>query len=370
MPAYYVGLMSGTSVDGIDAVLVDLSDARPVLLAAGTRNWDTTLREAILATLDQPSRVSLESLGQLDAALGDAFADAALDVVREAGLQPDQIVAIGSHGQTLFHAPSARPPFSLQVGDPSRIAAKTGVTTVADFRRRDIAEGGQGAPLVPAFHRAVFGDRSRSRAVLNIGGIANLTLLPAGADAVSGFDTGPGNVLLDAWIDRQRGLAFDREGAWARSGSCHQPLLERLLQQPYLQRQPPKSTGRELFSLRWLEALLDPDFRALAPADVQATLAEFTATTVAAALARFAPPVDELFVCGGGAHNRFLMQRLSALLPNCPVDTTDALGLGPDWVEATAFAWLARQTLEGRPGNIPGVTGARRTAVLGAIYPA
>ena len=241
---------------------------------------------------------------------------------------------------------------------------------MADFRRRDIAEGGQGAPLVPAFHHAVFSDRSRSRAVLNIGGIANLTLLPAGSDAVSGFDTGPGNVLLDAWIDRRRGLAFDREGEWARSGSCHQPLLERLLQQPYLQRQPPKSTGRELFSLRWLEDLLDPDFRALAAADVQATLAEFTATTVATALARFAPPVDELFVCGGGAHNSFLMQRLSALMPACPVDTTDALGLAPDWVEAAAFAWLARQTLEGRPGSMPGVTGARRSAVLGAIYPA
>ena len=370
MPAYYIGLMSGTSVDGIDAVVADFSAARPALLAAGTTAYTPQLRAQILATLDNPSRVSLQSLGQLDAALGDAFAQAALAIATEAGLPPAQICAIGSHGQTLFHAPSANPPFSMQVGDASRIAAKTGITTVADFRRRDIAEGGQGAPLVPAFHRALFSEPSLSRAILNIGGISNLTLLPAAAGPVSGFDTGPGNLLLDAWIGKHRSLPFDHDGEWARSGNCHGPLLKRLLQQPYFEQPPPKSTGRELFSLRWLENLLSPDFQALAANDVQATLAEFTAATIAGALARFAPAMDEVSVCGGGAHNSFVMQRLAALLPGCRLNTTAALGLHPDWVEATAFAWLARETLEGRPGNLPGVTGASRPAVLGAIYPA
>jgi len=370
MPAYYIGLMSGTSVDGIDAVVADFSAARPALLAAGTTAYTPQLREQLLATLDNPSRVSLQSLGQLDAALGDAFARTALAIAAEAGLPMAQISAIGSHGQTLFHAPSANPPFSMQVGDASRIAAKTGVTTVADFRRRDIAEGGQGAPLVPAFHRALFSEPSLSRAILNIGGISNLTLLPAAAGPVSGFDTGPGNLLLDAWIGKHRSQPFDRDGEWARSGNCHDSLLECLLQHPYFAQPPPKSTGRELFSLRWLENLLRSDFQALAANDVQATLAEFTAATIAGALARFAPAMDEVSVCGGGAHNSFVMQRLAALLPDCRLNTTAALGLHPDWVEATAFAWLARETLEGRPGNLPGVTGARRPVVLGAIYPA
>jgi anhydro-N-acetylmuramic acid kinase len=368
MPAYYIGLMSGTSVDGIDAVVVDLATDEPVLLAARTTAWDSALRECILATLTHPTQVSLESIGQLDAALGEAFADAALAITREAKLVPAEITALGSHGQTLFHAPSASPPFTIQAGDASRIAAKSGITTVADFRRRDVAEGGQGAPLVPAFHQALFSKPGVSRAILNIGGIANLTLLPADARPVSGFDSGPGNVLLDAWVSKHRGQPFDRDGEWAGSGSCCQPLLERLLRQPYFRQPPPKSTGRELFSLSWLEQILTPEFQHLPASDIQATLVELTAATVAAALRQSASLIDELFICGGGAHNRHLMRRLAALLPACEIATTEALGLHPDWVEATAFAWLAKQTLDGKPGNLPSVTGARRAAILGAIY--
>ncbi len=370
MPAYYIGLMSGTSVDGIDAVLVDLATNKPVLLAARTTAWDAALRGRILATLNDPTQVSLVALGQLDAALGEAFAEAALTIIRAASLEPAQITAVGSHGQTLFHAASANPAFSMQAGDASRIAAKTGITTVADFRRRDIAEGGQGAPLVPAFHQALFSQPGVSRAILNIGGIANLTLLPADLGPATGFDTGPGNVLLDAWIAKHRAQPFDRDGEWAGSGTCCQTLLEQLLQQPYFRQAPPKSTGRELFNLDWLEQNLTPEFENLPASDVQATLVELTATTVAKALAETAAPLDELFVCGGGAHNRFLMQRLAALLPTCRIATTEALGLHPDWVEATAFAWLAKQTLGGKPGNLPSVTGARRATILGAIYPA
>jgi anhydro-N-acetylmuramic acid kinase len=370
MPAYYIGLMSGTSVDGIDAVLVDLSNDRPALLAAQTTDWNADLRENIFRTLNRPDEVSLDALGRLDAALGEAFAEAALAIVGAAGLKPADITAIGSHGQTLFHAPCAQPPFTLQTGDASRIAARTGITTIADFRRRDIAEGGQGAPLVPAFHQALFSQAGVSRAILNIGGIANLTLLPADNQPVTGFDTGPGNVLMDAWTARHRGQAFDSDGVWARSGTCNQALLAQLLQQPYLHLRPPKSTGRELFCIQWLDTVLADGFSTLPADSVQATLAEFTAASIVTALMQYSQAVDELFVCGGGAHNSYLLQRIQALLPACRMASTAALGLQPDWVEATAFAWLAKQTLAGAPGNLPGVTGARRAAVLGAIYPA
>ena len=369
MPAYYIGLMSGTSVDGIDAVLADFSQAQAVILAAQSSDWQPSLRERILDVVNQPAQVSLHTLGLLDAELGEAFAAAALAVIKTAGLQAAQITAIGSHGQTLFHAPDATHPFSIQAGDANLVAARTGITTVADFRRRDMAAGGQGAPLVPAFHQGQFSKPGVARTILNIGGIANVTLLPANTAPVTGFDTGPGNVLLDAWIGEHRGERFDRDGAWAASGACCQPLLERLMQEPYLGLPPPKSTGRELFNPVWLQDILLPAFAALPAADVQATLAEFTAASIARALQQFAASTDELFVCGGGAHNRFLIQRLQALLPACPIATTEALGLHPDWVEATAFAWLAKQTLEGKPGNLPSVTGAGRPAVLGAIYP-
>ncbi len=369
MPEYYLGLMSGTSIDGIDAALVDLSGDIPALLTALTCPWPARLHDRILETVAAPQSVSLQDAGALDAELGEQFADAALDLIAKAGLQTGQITAIGSHGQTLFHAPGGNPAFSMQAGDANRIAEKTGITTVADFRRRDIAAGGQGAPLVPAFHQALFHDPATSRAVLNIGGMANLTLLPADSKAISGFDTGPGNVLLDAWYRKNRQGDYDERGAWAHSGDLNQPLLELLMDYPYFSQPPPKSTGRELFCLQWLENLLQSAHHVLPAADVQRTLAEFTAQTIAGSLEQFGQPVKQVLVCGGGVHNDFLMQCLQAQLPEQRVETTEKYGLHPDWVEAVAFAWLAKQTLEGKPGNIPAVTGANRPVILGAIYP-
>ncbi|HHJ18171.1 MAG TPA: anhydro-N-acetylmuramic acid kinase [Gammaproteobacteria bacterium] len=360
--------MSGTSVDGIDAALVDLSGTQPQLTCAHTYPWSADLRERILTVLTNPDTVSLQELGGLDAQLGEAFANAALELIAEAELQPGQVTAIGNHGQTLFHAPDATPAFSLQAGDANRIAELTGITTVADFRRRDIAAGGQGAPLVPAFHRALFHDPDIPRAVLNIGGMANLTLLPTDADAVTGFDTGPGNVLLDAWHHKHRQGDYDSNGDWARSGELNPPLLEQLLAHPYFSQPPPKSTGRELFCLRWLEQQLQTGHQHLPAADIQRTLLELTARSISLSLQQATYDIKQLLVCGGGVHNGFLMQRLQSLLPDCDVESTETYGLHPDWVEAVAFAWLAKQTLAGKPGNLPAVTGASRAVVLGAIY--
>lgn len=360
--------MSGTSVDGIDAALVDLSGTHPQLKRAHTYPWSADLQPRILAVLTNPDTVSLQELGGLDALLGEAFANAALELIAEAGIETSQITAIGSHGQTLFHAPGDTPAFSLQAGDANRIAELTGITTVADFRRRDIAAGGQGAPLVPAFHRALFHDPNTPRAVLNIGGMANLTLLPTDADAVTGFDTGPGNVLLDAWHHKHCQNDFDNNGDWARSGGLNPPLLEQLLAHPYFSQPPPKSTGRELFCLRWLEQQLQTGHQHLPAVDVQTTLLELTAHSISLSLQQAMPDVEQLLVCGGGAHNGFLMQRLQELLPDCGVESTEKYGLHPDWVEAVAFAWLAKQTLAGKPGNLPAVTGASHSVVLGGIY--
>jgi anhydro-N-acetylmuramic acid kinase len=369
MPEYYLGLMSGTSIDGIDAALVDLAGDVPVLFTAQTCPWPAPLHERILEAVADPQSVSLQDAGRLDAELGEQFADAALNLIAKAGLDTGQITAIGSHGQTLFHAPKGEPAFSMQVGDASRIAEKTGITTVADFRRRDIAAGGQGAPLVPAFHQALFFNPATSRAVLNIGGMANLTLLPADRKEITGFDTGPGNVLLDAWYRKNRLGDYDESGAWAHSGDLNQPLLEQLLEHPYFSQPPPKSTGREQFCLQWLEELLKSGHHALPDADVQRTLTEFTAQSIASSLEQFGQPVKQVLVCGGGVHNDLLMHRLQALLPEQVVETTEKYGLHPDWVEAVAFAWLAKQTLEGKPGNLPNVTGAKQPVILGAIYP-
>ena len=369
MPEYYLGLMSGTSMDGIDAALVDLSGDTPQLLRAQTRPWPAPLHARILKTVAAPEQASLRDTGILDTELGEQFANAALDLMAKARLDSSQITAIGSYGQTLLHVPDGQPAFSMQLGDANRIAEKTGITTVADFRRRDIAAGGQGAPLVPAFHQALFHDPGTPRAILNIGGMANLTLLPADSDAVTGFDTGPGNVLLDAWYRKNHQGDYDECGAWAQRGDLNQSLLEHLVDHPYFSQPPPRSTGRELFCLRWLEELLQSGHHALPDADVQRTLTEFTAQTIATALEHFGPPVEQVLVCGGGVHNDFLMQRLAALLPEQQVETTEKYGLHPDWVEAVAFAWLAKQTLEGKAGNIPGVTGANRAVILGAIYP-
>ncbi len=365
---HYIGLMSGTSADAIDAVLVALPANGPLTLLArhGHPIPEPTQQAIHSLTLSGPDEI--DRLGALHTELGELFAAAALAVLRKGKLTPQDVRAIGSHGQTVRHRPTGKFPFSLQLGNPSVIAEHTGITTVADFRARDIAAGGQGAPLAPAFHHYAFHSHNHRRAIVNIGGIANVTYLPAdSAQPVLGFDTGPGNTLLDAWARQHLGKTHDEAGQWAASGHLSDALLENLLADTYFATPPPKSTGREQFHLDWFMQKIPAGIR---PQDVQATLAELTARSIADAIRRFLPTCDEVFVCGGGAYNDDLMQRLRQRLKPLPLAATEALGLAPDWVEATAFAWLAHQTLEGLPGNLPSVTGAKRPVILGGIYKA
>ncbi|WP_328188865.1 anhydro-N-acetylmuramic acid kinase [Marinobacter sp. OP 3.4] len=364
---FYIGLMSGTSMDGIDAALVELDGAGDAtLVATHTEPFPAPLHQSIV-NLSQ-NRGAPDDLGHCDRAVGELFARAARNLLASSGHQ-GPVTAIGSHGQTIRHQPLGDAPFTLQLGDPNVIAERTGITTVADFRRRDMAAGGQGAPLVPAFHHAVFGAPAEDRVLVNIGGIANLSWLPAGgAAAHAGFDTGPGNGLMDAWCHRHTGKVYDTEGRWALTGQVLPDLLERFMEEPYFSLTPPKSTGKELFNLDWLDIHLgrEPGF---APQDVQRTLLELTALTITGALPSQRPLA--VYVCGGGALNTALMTRLGELLaPEGRVYTTADLGIDPQWVEAAAFAWLARQTMEGLAGNVPAVTGASGPRVLGGIYPA
>jgi anhydro-N-acetylmuramic acid kinase len=361
---FFIGLMSGTSMDAIDAALVDF-DAEPMsVVAAAATPLPAPLRRRIADLLEAPDRVSLDEIGQLDVEFARAFAAATNALLRSAHIPPDSVEAIGSHGQTLRHRTDLPVPFTWQIGDPNTIAEETGITVVADFRRRDVAAGGQGAPLVPLFHDQVFRSDAVDRAIVNIGGIANVTLLRR-KEPVTGFDTGPGNRLLDAWIARHRGLEFDRDGAWGATGCCDAALLEELLEEPFLRLAPPKSTGRELFNLAWLDAALEG--RGLRAEDVQATLVEFTAATIAAAVSRHAPGAA-VYLCGGGAHNGALARSLGRRLSPSACATTAALGVDPDYVEAIAFAWFARRTLAGLPSNAGSVTGAAGARILGGIY--
>ncbi|WP_334178635.1 anhydro-N-acetylmuramic acid kinase [Pseudoxanthomonas sp.] len=369
--ALYLGLMSGTSADGIDAALVRFDGEgrtlRCELVHARTFGWDAALRAHLVALGQGADTVSLDTLGTLDGRIAQAFAEAALALLQEAGVPRGHVHAIGSHGQTIRHRPHAEPPFTWQLGDGNVIAERCGIATVADFRRRDVAAGGQGAPLMPAFHAELLGSPHEDRAVLNLGGIANFTLLPVAGD-VRGFDTGPANALMDAWCERHTGRAYDADGAFAASGQVIAPLLARLLADPWFALPPPKSTGREHFHLDWLQARMDD--AGVAPADVQATLLELTARTVADALQMTQPDTRRVLVCGGGVRNHVLMARLAASLPQAVVESTASHGLDPDYVEAMGFAWLARETLAGRPGNLPAVTGASGRRVLGTVYPA
>ncbi len=364
-PALYIGLMSGTSLDGIDVALVDFSDGAH-LLAHGHYPMDEALTASLLALSQSNAVLTLDQLGQLETALGMAYAEAVNGFCSAHSIDTGQIRAIGNHGQTVRHAPHGTHPYTLQLGDANTLCERTGITTVADFRRRDVAAGGQGAPLVPAFHRALFAYPGEARAVVNIGGIANITVLATNGDVI-GFDTGPGNGLMDAWCQRHWQKAYDADGLLAASGGCSPALLERLMAEPWLQLPPPKSTGRDFFQLHWLEPLLQG--LDLAPEDVLNTLNQFTARTVADALIAHGGNLDTVLVCGGGVHNALLMDRLQALLP-CPVKSTAALGVHPDYVEAMAFAWLAKQCLDGKPGNVQQVTGASGPRILGAIYQA
>lgn len=366
MAEYYIGLMSGTSMDALDAVLVDFSNVPLRLVSHHSRPLPPDLRQQLLS-LSSIGENELERVAQADIQLGRFCAETVLELLADAHIGHIEVIAIGSHGQTIRHAPNASPPYSVQIGDGNTIAQATGIATVTDFRRRDMVVGGQGAPLVPAFHEALYRSSNIERVILNIGGMANISILPADEDTpVSGFDTGPGNVLLDAWIQQKQGELYDMDGSWGRSGKVNATLLESLLSDPYFSLKPPKSTGREKFNLAWLQAHLAEK---LSDEDIQATLVELTACSISQAIHDYAAESGELLVCGGGAHNGLLMERLAARLPQWHVGSTEEYGLAPRWVEATAFAWLARQTLLNLPGNLPSVTGATEAVVLGAIYP-
>ncbi|HRQ65427.1 MAG TPA: anhydro-N-acetylmuramic acid kinase [Xanthomonadaceae bacterium] len=363
----YLGLISGTSADGIDAALVAF-EPELELRAALTVPYADELRNDVLALARGEARVDLDALGQLDARLGVAFAEAALAVMRHAGVARDAIAAIGSHGQTVRHRPLGPHGFTMQLGDPARIVEATGITTVADFRRRDIAAGGQGAPLACAFHAAMLADTDEPRAVLNLGGIANLTLLSPDVP-IRGFDTGPASALMDAWCAEHGRGDFDANGHLAASGTVQPDLLAALIDDAYFALPPPKSSGREYFHLDWLRRRA-PTVDLLPFADVLATLLELTARSVAEALLREQPECARLLVSGGGVHNAALLDRLTALLAPVEVESTLVRGLDPDHVESMCFAWLAREALAARPANVPSVTGARGARVIGSIYPA
>lgn len=363
----YIGLMSGTSVDGVDGVLVRLDgDQPPHVLASASLPMPENLRRELLALNvsgdDELARAALAAN-----ALARLYADAVATLLREAGVQASDVKAIGAHGQTVRHRPDSG--YTVQLNAPALLAELSGIDVIADFRSRDVAAGGQGAPLVPPFHAAIFGAQ-HGRAVLNLGGIANVTLLSPG-QPVRGFDTGPANVFLDGWCQRHLGQPYDADGRWAATGKVSAPLLEQLIaSEPWFALPPPKSTGRDLFNMQWLDERLRAfDGPKPAPQDVQATLQRLTARTVANAIDAAAAATQEVFVCGGGARNAGLMRELAYCLQR-PVQPTDALGVPAQQVEALAFAWLAQAFVERRPAGLPAVTGARGARILGALYPA
>lgn len=377
VPEYYIGLMSGTSLDGVDGVVADFSSGKLRVLASSSCGFAADFKNELLA-LNSPGANELHR----SAVAGNAIATAYSGVVHQLrsqlsaqGLAVDRIRAIGAHGQTVRHQPStiaqisASTGYTIQLINPALLAELTGIDVVADLRSRDIAAGGQGAPLVPAFHQYVFGQSNATVSVLNLGGMANLSVLP-GDDSlpVLGFDCGPGNVLMDSWCQQHTGAAFDAAGDWAARGHCLPALLQALCDESFFEQEPPKSTGRDLFNPSWLQAKLR-DFSAADPQDIQTTLAELTVSTCADGVRRFAANSQELIVCGGGAYNNYLLRRLQDTLPNITVNTSERFGLPPLQVEAAAFAWLARQTLHRQAGNLPSVTGAAGPRILGAIYP-
>ncbi len=369
--------MSGTSLDGVDAVLTDLSNSSSKLLATHSHPIPKKLRIKIQNTLHPKWTGSLRTIGSLHQELGQLFSDAVNQLLKDNNYRHELIQAIGSHGQTLWHEPLGAPPFTIQLGDANVIAEQTGITTIADFRSRDIAAGGQGAPLVPAFHKTMLSHPDKGRIILNIGGIANISVLSSTKTQKEtfGFDTGPGNGLLDAWIAQHKGIHFDKNGDWARSGSILPNVLEQLLQDNYFSLPYPKSTGKEAFNLIWLKEQLGDTIKSYKPEDIQATLLELTATSISNHINQYNHQYgltngNEVYVCGGGIHNTYLMERLAHHLPASSISSTKKLGIDPDWMEAIAFSWLAKQTLEGKPGNLPEATGATGSRILGAIYQA
>ena len=362
----FVGLMSGTSIDAIDAVLVDFSASKLQLLHTYTHFWQASIRNQLLQLSQQHQiAIHLDDFARFDHIIAEEFAYATLALLKQANIATHEITAIGCAGQTLYHSPNTFPPYTIQLGNPNVIAEITTIPTVADFRRRDIAAGGQGAPLAPAFHNAYLRSEVENRAVVNIGGIANVTILPTDmSKPVIGFDTGVGNALLDAWSYQQRQVYMDENGIWAGSGQVDKNLLNELLNDPYFAQSPPKSTGRDYFNLTWLEKFLTG--KTLKSEDVQATLTQLTIQSIADAIQSH--QVQRVLICGGGVHNPLIMQGLQTALPNTLVESTAHHGIDPDWLEAMCFAWLAKQRLDNKPSNLPSVTGAKQAVILGGIY--
>jgi anhydro-N-acetylmuramic acid kinase len=358
----FIGLMSGTSMDGIDAALVDLSANQ--FIAGLTRPYSAEAKSYLNAVLNG-ELTSLKAYSQLNTLLGREFASAAIELMNKVQIPREAIQAIGSHGQTLFHDATADIPYTIQLGCAHTIAELTGITVVADFRTRDLVVGGQGAPFAPIYHQALFKGQNFPIAIVNIGGIANVTYMPNEV-MVSGYDLGPGNCLMDAWIQKNLGYDYDEAGAWAATGKVIEPLLNKMLADPYFKREQPKSIGKEYFSLAWLESYLDAQYAAK---DVQATLLRLTATTIAQGIKKEALAPKQVFICGGGAHNAALLNSLANLLPEMPVKSTDAINITPDFIEALMFAWLAEKTLSKTPLDLRQVTGAKQTTILGAIFP-
>ena len=362
----YIGIMSGTSLDGVDVALTEFAETRCKVLATHFLAYPAAIKSALLA-LHSPTENELEKTAIIANKLARLYAQAVNELLKENGLEAAQIKAIGCHGQTIRHRPELG--FTLQIGNSALLAELTNIDVVSDFRSRDIAAGGHGAPLVPAFHQALFSDtksasKTKNRVILNIGGIANITYL-AKTGEVIGFDSGPGNMLLDHWAKLKLDKDYDANGAWAATGVVHESFLAHMLAEPYFALLPPKSTGRDLFNDVWLQQhILYPHTR---PQDIARTLVELTAHTIQQAIAQHCRDVDEIYLCGGGAHNSLLVQRLTHML-NVPIANTNQLGVDVDWVEAVAFAWLAKQTLENKPSNLPEVTGAQGLRILGAIY--
>ncbi|WP_144393141.1 anhydro-N-acetylmuramic acid kinase [Pleionea sediminis] len=371
MSELYIGLISGTSADGIDAVVLDFSNNQTKAVAEQTYPYPEQVREEVLS-LSQPllskEGQRIDRQGHLDHHLGKLFAEAARNVCKTAEISMSEIVAIGSHGQTIRHRPQTQNPFSLQLADPNVIAWETQCVTIADFRRIDIAAGGQGAPLVPLFHQQMYQSEAANRVILNLGGIANITWLPKDGQQVIGFDTGPANALCDYWIEQHQNNDYDVEGAWARSGQTSTELLKHMLADPYFQLPAPKSTGREYFDAQWLQQKLkgaDP----LPPEDVQSTLAELSAQSIARHINKLPGPCEELLVCGGGIHNHYLIERIEAALNgDIPVNPLNQGGLNSDFVEAATFAWLARERISNRRVDYRSITGSNSPLLMGAVY--
>ena len=364
-PIYYVGIMSGTSLDGIDAVLTDFNSQPPSLLNTFYQPYDKNLRRQIL-DLHQSGNNELHLAAMLSNKLAHCYAETVISLLNKHKIKSQSVTAIGCHGQTVRHYPQSETGYSIQLGNASLLAELTGITVVADFRSRDIAAGGQGAPLVPGFHQLLFQDPEINRVIVNIGGISNITSLASNTKVV-GFDCGPGNLLMDSWCQRHLGATYDENGTWAESGKTISELLEKLMSLKFFSIPPPKSTGREMFNLSWLENYLSGNEN---PEDVQATLLQLTSTAITDAILTWFPDTTEIYLCGGGARNIALTSKIQISLPGKKVAPTDALGTNADWLEAFAFAWLAKQAIRGVPSNLPSVTGAKGERILGAIYQA